>query len=412
MPDGAFTAFTHDPTGHLRLPGARMAAALIAASSLPALVGCTPDSSDPNGGASARIVEVTSTDHSCDVSAETAPAGRLVYKVTNSGSTPTAFYLYDPVRRRIVGSVEDIGPGLTRDLVLNLPAGRYVRTCEPSAAGEGGSGGFTVTHSGDRARPVPAVGQAQIDTATADYEAYVRQQADQLLTATRQFARAYVGGDDRDARRLYPTTRVHLKRIEPVAELFPALDQRIDDRAVDVPRGREWVGWHRIERQLWPPTQQSAMQASGGSAAQRSLLARQLLRDTRALCAGMRGLTFTVEQIADGATSLLEEVATDSVTGEEEVWSHLDLYDVEASIDGARAVFDALRPLLAVKQPGLEARIVRRFHDVHSHLRPYQVSGGGFVGYDSLSVGQVRQLSNAVNALAEPLSMMTAAVAM
>ena len=37
-------------------------------------------------------------------------------------------------------------------------------------------------------------------------------------------------------------------------------------------------------------------------------------------------------------------------------------------------------------------------------------SGSGYVGYDQLSDAQIKQLSDAVNALSEPLSKLTAAV--
>src|SRR3954464_9916699 len=143
------------------------AAALMVGVILPMLYGCTTNIS--NVGAGHRTITVTSTDNSCDLSTDTAPAGNLVYKVTNSGSTVTAFYLYDPDRRRIVGRVENIGPGLSRDLVVSLPAGKYVRTCESGSVADGSSGEFTVTKSGgsSAAGAGSGVSQAQIDTATA-----------------------------------------------------------------------------------------------------------------------------------------------------------------------------------------------------------------------------------------------------
>ena len=47
-------------------------------------------------------------------------------------------------------------------------------------------------------------------------------------------------------------------------------------------------------------------------------------------------LTFTTDQIANGSSGLMEEVATSKVTGEEEYWSHTDLWDFAANVDGAR----------------------------------------------------------------------------
>jgi iron uptake system component EfeO len=393
--------------GHPHATYTLVAVAVLTGMSLPALVACTAHTRGSAGNADDRIITVTSTDDSCDLSTDTAPAGTLVYKVTNSGSTVTAFYLYDPDRQRTVGWVEDLAPGLSRDLVINLPAGTYVRSCEPESVAQESSGDFTVT--GSRQRVPSGASQEQIDTATTQYKTYVEDQVTQLLAGTQEFVEAFAAGNDDEARRLYPGTRAHLRRIQPVLESFGELDLRIDGRAADIDPGHKWTGWHRIEKALWPPSDQPA-EALG--AAQRGMLARQLLRDTRTLHAGVRKLAFTGDQVGDAATRLLEEVATETVTGEEEVWSHSDLYDLQADIDGARAAFEALRPVLTVRNPGLEKQVARRFGELDARLRLYRVGDEGFVRYDTLTVEELRQLSDAVNSLAEPLSMVTAAVAM
>lgn len=402
--NGAEDAGTASRTWPRHGRNTRIAAALVSGMMLPTLVGCTHDTRDGDG----RTISVTSTDDSCDLSADTAPAGRLVYKVTNAGSTVTAFYVYDPERLRIVGQVENLGPGLSRDLVMNLPPGSYVRTCETGGVTEGSSGKFTVTES-DEHPAESGASQDQTDAADAQYKAFVEHEATQLLAGTKDFVEAYVAGNNEAARRLYPITRMHLKRIDSLLESFERLDRRMDARASDLQPGQRWTGWHRIEKALWPPSEQPA---EALTKAQRAVLARQLLRDTRTFYTRVRSLGFTADQIGDGATKLLEEVAIETVTGKEEVWSHLDLYDFQADIDGARAAFEALRPLLDVKDPGLERQIARRFTDLEARLGTHRVGRDGFVRYDTLTVTQVRQLSDAVNGLAEPLSMLAAAVAM
>jgi iron uptake system component EfeO len=390
---------------------ARIAVAIVAGLSVAALGGCTADSSGGNGSAGSAgrgIVTVTSRDDSCDVSADTAPAGKVIYKVTNAGSKPTEFSLYDRRNGRIVGSLDDLAPGLSRDLVVLLPPGTYVRTCAPASLANGNSGEFTVTKAPGR-KAVSTATQRQVDIAAARYNAFVQEQATLLLTRTEQFVRAYVARHDDEARRLYVTAHVHLQRIEPVVESFEKLHLRLDAREVDLERGRPWTGWHRVEKQLWPPNGQSA---DALSTAQRATLGAQLLRDTRSLRGRVRGLALTAPQIAVGATSLLEDVATHMVTGEAEVWSHDDLYDLQAGIDGARAACASLRPVLRVNDPLLETRLARRFSEMESRLSAYRVGPHGFVGYDTLTVAQVRQLYDAVNALSEPLSMVPAAVAM
>ncbi len=51
-------------------------------------------------------------------------------------------------------------------------------------------------------------------------------------------------------------------------------------------------------------------------------------------------------QIANGANELLSEVSASKITGEEERYSHLDLVDFQANVEGSRAAFEAVAPLL------------------------------------------------------------------
>ena len=100
-------------------------------------------------------------------------------------------------------------------------------------------------------------------------------------------------------------------------------------------------------------------------------------------------------------------------TGEEEVWSHTDLYDFQANVDGARVAYEGLRPVLKVKNPALDGELEQRFAALQTLLDKYRTGSGdaaGFVSYEKLSDAEVKQLSDAVNALSEPLSRLTAAV--
>ena len=85
---------------------------------IPALAGCTDNTTTDNAGAAAsanpRALTVQSTDTECKVSANTAPSGPLTFAVTNGGSKVTEFYLYGEDGLRIIGEVENIGPGITR----------------------------------------------------------------------------------------------------------------------------------------------------------------------------------------------------------------------------------------------------------------------------------------------------------
>lgn len=120
----------------------RTTAPIAAAALLLVLTGCVANS--PSEGAT--TLTVTSSADACDVSAHEAPAGTLTFEVKNTGDEETEFYLLAADGERVVSEVEDIGPGLTRNLVLDAKAGDYFTACKPGMTGDGvGTAKFTVT---------------------------------------------------------------------------------------------------------------------------------------------------------------------------------------------------------------------------------------------------------------------------
>lgn len=382
-----------------------LAGALAVAGPL-ALAACTDNSAD-GGDATAGPGDLTvaASDDACEVSSAQAPSGTVRFAVTNTGTEVTEFYLLAGDGLRIIGEVENIAPGLSRDLVVSAPPGDYVTACKPGMVGEGIRAAFTVTDSGADLSPDGSDAEL-VAAANTQYAAYVRDQTEQLLTRTEEFRDLYVAGRDDEARDLYPRARVHWERIETVAESFGDLDPRMDAREADLAPGEEFTGWHRIEKDLWPPDGYSPM-----TPAQREAVAGQLVADTEELHDRTRDMTFTVDQIGNGSKGLLDEVATGKVTGEEEFWSHTDLWDFQANVDGARVAFEGLEPLLRTKDEALADDIAARFDELQALLDTHRDgTADGFVPYTDLSPEEVKALSDAVNALAEPLSGLTAAV--
>jgi iron uptake system component EfeO len=365
---------------------------------------CTVNHDTSSSGASGsdRAFTVSATDDACTVSADRGEAGTLSFDVTNKGDQVTEFYLLGSDGLRILGEVENIGPGLSRKLVVTAPAGKYFTACKPGMKGDGIRDAFTVTGS-DEAQPAVA-DEKVVEQATRNYAAYVRDQSAQLLDATQRFVRLYESGDDDAARALYPEARTHWERIETVAESFGDLDPRMDAREADLEPGQRWTGWHRIEKDLWPPSSYSAL-----TPAQRRTFGQDLLTNTRTLDRRVQELDYTLDQIANGSRGLLEEVATGKVTGEEEIWSHTDLWDFQANVDGARVAYEGVRPVVVERDKTLATTLDRRFAELQ-RLLDAQREGDGFRTYDQLTKAQVKQLSDAVNALSEPLSRLTGTV--
>ncbi len=66
--------------------------------------------------------------------------------------------------------------------------------------------------------------------------------------------------------------------------------------------------------------------------------------------------------------------------------------------------------MLEVKDAALSAEIGARFESLQQLLEGHRTADGGFVFYDTVDASSRKSLSDAVNALGEPLSKMTGAI--
>ena len=275
----------------------RLITAACAVAALTASSACSlTESNEPSDSKGSGTINVDSSADACQMTATKAPSGNVVFKVKNTGSEVTEFYLYAEDGLRIVGEIENVGPGLSRDLVVRAAPGKYVAACKPGMTGQGIRSDFTVTDSG-KSTEIKGVDQATIDAATTQYAAYVKDQSQQLVDATAKFNEAFTSGDDDAARDQFPHAREYWERIETVAESFGDLDPKMDIREADLEPGQEWTGWHRIEKELWPP-------ASGYepmTKAERQKYADDLLANTKILDQRVQDLEYTVDQIGNGS---------------------------------------------------------------------------------------------------------------
>ncbi|MBY8872215.1 cupredoxin domain-containing protein [Micromonospora sp. PLK6-60] len=367
---------------------------LLAAAGVLAVAGVTACGADGDKDAAAGAVTVKATDTTCEVGTTELAAGQITFSVRNSGSKVNEFYVY-AAGDRVMGEVENIAPGLTRELRVELPAGAYETACKPGMSGRGIRGALKVT--GESA---PKAVDATLAEATAGYQRYVTSQTAELLTRTGEFVTAVKAGDVARAKALYPVTRTYWERIEPVAESFGDLDPKIDGREEVVEEGMEFTGFHRIEKDLW----------TTGDISKDGPIADQLLTDVKAIVAKANAEKLTPLQLANGAKALLDEVASGKITGEEERYSHTDLWDFNANLEGSKAAIAALRPALEQRAPELVTQLDAEFANVEQVLGRHR-AGDGWKLHTALSTAELKELSDSVNALAEPVSRVAAAVA-
>ena len=218
---------------------------------------------------------------------------------------------------------------------------------------------------------------------------------------------------------MFGQVRTFYERIEPVAESFPDLDPKIDMRWDDTEGGKtEFTGFHRIERFLWPPQaaeigdkpgqispDDAADAKAKDNAESIAAIADGLLKDVTALKdeLGKSDFSFETRMFVAGPQALIDEVAATKVDGEEDRYSHTDLWDFAANVDGSETLIAELQPIIAGKDQALMDKITEQFNGLRATLDKFR-EGDGYVTYTKVTAEQRKEFSNQIDALSASLS--------
>ncbi|MCC0098455.1 iron uptake system protein EfeO [Streptomyces flavotricini] len=370
--------------------------AVAAVAALTAVTGCAEKSAGGDG-----TIKVAASDTACELSKTEFPAGKVSIEVENKGSKVTELYVLFP-DDRIVAERENIGPGTKATITAEIKAGDYEFACKPGMKGDGIRQKVKAT-GGAAAKRSP-----ELDAAVAEYRKYVQAQADETLPKAQAFADAVKAGDLEAAKKAYAASRIGWERTEPVAESFGDIDPKVDVREDGLEAGqdpaKDWTGWHRLEKALF---------ADKKIGDDEKKLADQLMTDLTDWQKKVGQAEITPTSMANGAKELLDEVASGKVTGEEERYSHTDLVDFKANVEGAQKAYELLKPVAAKNDPALSAELDKQFAAMNTLLDKYRADKNGydFTAYDTVGQDQRKELSDAVSALGEPLSKLAATVA-
>ncbi len=179
-------------------------------------------------------------------------------------------------------------------------------------------------------------------------------------------------GDIEKAKALYAPTRQHYERIEPIAELFSDLYGSIDAREDDYEQKAavpKFTGFHRLEKALFG------------------------------------------DYTTKGMDQYAEQLYTDVVDLQKRIseYSHTDLWDFQANVEGSQKIVDLLRPQLQKANPELLAKaellakVDANFKKVDTILAKYRTKEG-FENYDKLTDADRNALKGPITAMAEDLA--------
>src|SRR3546814_712520 len=187
------------------------------------------------------------------------------------------------------------------------------------------------------------------------------------------------------------------ERIEPVAELFSDLDASIDSRADDHEKAEQdpgFIGFHRIEYGLWSQNSTEGL----------APVADKLMADVLELQKRLANLTFPPNKVVGGAAVLMEEVAATNISGEEDRYSHTDLYDFQANFEGAYKIVQLLHPIIEKEDKAFAKKVDANFKVVFDTLAKYKTADGGFPTYSKLTDADRKLLPGRVHVFAADLS--------
>mgnify|MGYP002748292793 FL=1 len=278
-------------------------------------------------------------------------------------------------------------------ILLLIGALMAISCGKDTGAKEGGKAGTTAGKTAEQ-------GKTDLSKETSEYKKYVEGQIDMLLKDTENFAQLLKTGKLDEAKKVYPLIRMAYERSEPIAESFGESDIKIDYRLVDFKeefKNEEgWKGFHRIEKILWEQNTTKGTEK----------YADDLVNDIKELKAKIATIEVTPDLMVTGAIDLLNEVSTQKITGEEEVFSHTDLYDFRANIEGAQKIFELFRPKLEQKDAKLVTTLDTEFKAVNQLLDKYMIDDNNYKLYTDLTKEDTKALAEAVTKLGEPLSQM------
>ena len=266
-----------------------------------------------------------------------------------------------------------------------------------SGTGSGGSGsGLSASDLGSQSS------DKDVTAAVAAYKTYVLGEVTTLRQETKLFTDAVRAGNVAEAKKQFAPSRVSWERIEPIAGLVEEIDGAVDARVDDFANEADpkWTGWHKLEYLLWEKNT-----AAGGKP-----LADQLDKDLGTLETQLKTVEITPKAVALGAGELIEEVSKGKITGEEDRYSHTDLWDFAANVEGAKAAYGVFKPVLAAKDAALVKALDDRFAAVEASLKPYAVAGGGYQPYTALKPADKAKMQAQLAALSEELAKLPAAL--
>jgi iron uptake system component EfeO len=268
-------------------------------------------------------------------------AGEQRLTLRNTDTRAAEVYLTDANSGAIYAAVDNLGPGASADMDIDLGSGSYAFRC--AMEDEDVVAGPMVVIPGKVAmpiRPVQAVSQGDLITVTKQYEAYVNAALPTLSAQTSALAGDVAAGRLAMARHDWLIAHLSYERLGAAYDAFGDADREINGLPSGLPGGindADFTGFHRLEYGLW----------HGEPASELAPIAKALVGFVRDLETEFPSEQVDPLDISLRAHEIVENALQFELTGQSDLGSHSNLATSRANLDGTQELITILAPLLA-----------------------------------------------------------------
>lgn len=291
-----------------------------------------------------KLITIEVGAKACEPMNLTLPSGHHSFEIHNRSDRPVEWEILDGVM--VVEERENIIPGMKTILRAQLLPGEYEITCGLLSNPRGT---LTVTPS----EHSETANAAKPDTRAfigmlSEYKVFLIMQSNTMLKGAEALQTAIKAGDLEAARAAYLQTRAPYKRMEVIAGRFADLQSQIDPVAAYLEKREEdaaFTGFHRIEYGLWGKNSTEGLES----------FAAQLSDNLEALKDRLKSTKLTPDVLLRNTASFLNQQAEGQILAGDNAYSHLDLDDLNAKLDGVEKTL-ALVQQLSEKPAAVETQ--------------------------------------------------------
>ena len=315
------------------------------------LAGCAGTSTAPKSGAAPGSV-LTVSAKACGTGWRHPASGLQTLQIHNAWTGALEVSLIGASTGAVYARVEDLGPGTTQPMQVDIGSGTYAFDC--SGVNYADLVGHTILIPGHARGGVgiPLVSYNEMITVTSESHTYI---ASGLAAVAREVAvlgAEIKTGDLAGARDRVADRPPDVGATGSAYGMFDAYDDMIDGLPFGLSGGVHdpgFTGFYRLEYGLW----------HGQSAAGLNRPAAQLEIDVRSLIPAYQGMLLppaqTLGDLALRTHEVLENAMRFQISGQADFGSGTTLATTAAAIDATRAQLKILYPLLVSRYPDLPA---------------------------------------------------------